>query len=186
MINYFPYNDDKALNVFLYIANRLVTPDIYRVFKILYLADVEHLAKYGRPIVGDVYHALPKGPVPTNMYDEFKLVASSSKLAALFHKAERNKLLEAYEAKGYTIVPKVDADLDELSQSDIECLDKSIAENKDLTFGQIKNKSHDAAYDKASENGPIGFDEIAKVGGADEAMVNYIHEANLYSLYKPK
>jgi uncharacterized phage-associated protein len=41
--------------------------------KLFYFADKEHLLRYGRPIIGDVYFALNLGPVPShadNFFDE--------------------------------------------------------------------------------------------------------------------
>jgi len=39
--------------------------------KLFYFADKEHLLKYGRPIIGDVYFALNLGPVPSQADDFF-------------------------------------------------------------------------------------------------------------------
>jgi uncharacterized phage-associated protein len=39
--------------------------------KLFYFADKEHLLKYGRPIIGDVYFALNLGPVPSHADDFF-------------------------------------------------------------------------------------------------------------------
>ncbi len=38
--------------------------------KLLYFADKEHLLRYGRPILGDVYFCLPYGPVPSLALNE--------------------------------------------------------------------------------------------------------------------
>ena len=37
--------------------------------KLLYFADKEHLVRYGRPIIGDVYYALKLGPLPSQADD---------------------------------------------------------------------------------------------------------------------
>jgi uncharacterized phage-associated protein len=37
--------------------------------KLLYFADKEHLLRYGRPIIGDVYYALNLGPLPSQADD---------------------------------------------------------------------------------------------------------------------
>ena len=39
--------------------------------KLFYFADKEHLLRYGRPIIGDVYFALNLGPVPSQADDFF-------------------------------------------------------------------------------------------------------------------
>lgn len=184
MSNHFKFDESKAMNVFIYIANRLGAADIYRIFKILYLADIKHVSKFGRPIIGDVYHALPAGPVPTQLYDDFKIVKGNF-FYSLIHPQKKARLSQYFDTNGYMVFPKVEPDLDELSKSDVDCIEESIIENKDLTFGQLKTKTHDLAYHNANSNGPISFDDIAKVGGADEEMIHYIEEANKYPLYKP-
>jgi hypothetical protein len=178
-----PLADNKALNVFLYVANRLPRPDLHSTFKIMYFAEVKHLSKYGRPIIDDVFHALPYGPVPTKLYDEIQLVKDW--VRALFHPQKSDRLKHLFEINGYLILPKEDADLDELSESDKKCIDKSIQENKDLTFDQLTKKSHGPAYLAAKEKRAISFLDIAKEGGANEAMIGYIKELNELSQFRP-
>ena len=185
MASNFKFNEVKAIHVFVYIASRLKSPDIYTVLKILYLADVKHMANYGRPITGDVYHALQTGPVPERLHDYFKLVRSAP-LRNLHRIGKRNGLKKYFEAAGYLIYPKVDPDMDEFSTSDLICLDSAIEENKDMPFGQLKNKTHDVAYYNASSDGKIDFSDIGKVGGASETMIAYIRESSSYSYYKPE
>lgn len=67
--------------------------------------------------------------------------------------------------------------MDFLSESDINCLNESISENKDISFQRIKNKSHDIPYEKAWSNGQnsvIQFIDIAVDGGANEELVKFI------------
>jgi hypothetical protein len=70
--------------------------------------------------------------------------------------------------------PKQAADIDEFSESDIESINESLQENQDLTFGQLRDKSHDWAYKRASDNNRISFIAMAKAEGIDEDMVSYI------------
>lgn len=39
--------------------------DTMKCAKLLYFADRQHLLKYGRPIIGDEYHVMKDGPIPT-------------------------------------------------------------------------------------------------------------------------
>ncbi len=54
---HFNFDKDKVLNVILYIAQHLKRKDFHKIFKILYFADREYLARYGMPITGDCYIA---------------------------------------------------------------------------------------------------------------------------------
>lgn len=49
----------------LYIIKQCGTIDYFHLFKILYFADREHYAVYGRRLVNDTFCALKNGPVPS-------------------------------------------------------------------------------------------------------------------------
>lgn len=76
---HFKFNRDKAIATVLFIAEKLIKrygkngADLHKIFKILYFADQKHLAKYGRPIVGDFYVAMREGGVPSKIYDSYEL-----------------------------------------------------------------------------------------------------------------
>ncbi|AHF15384.1 hypothetical protein NIASO_09900 [Niabella soli DSM 19437] len=160
----FPFNREKAINAMLHICNSLGgTWDKYSLLKILYFAEQKHLAKYGRPITGDNIVAMEYGPVPSISYDEVKY----SKVNPHFFSITDN-----------IVTAKSIADLDLLSASDLECLNESIEENKHLSFGDLKAKSHDKAYNwtiqNLGENQTIPYIEIAKAIGATNEMIEFI------------
>lgn len=179
------YSEDDILKlkaVVLYVINKFNGVDILRLFKIIYFANKEHLAKYGRSIVNDDFRALELGPVPSAIYDAIKVSRGSKK-------AENYKLFSPVYTSietgdddlSYVISPKENPDMDELSLSDRECLDKSFQENKDKSFFELSLKSHDSAWHAARENNnsnnpSMDLIEMAIAGGANEAMVEYIKE----------
>jgi uncharacterized phage-associated protein len=173
----FNFEPEKALTALLYIAQRLiersvinpkVTPDIHRISKILYFADQKHLARYGRPILGDFFVAMKDGPVPSETYDLIKSVRGDSIICSA------GDYGQYFNVKGFLIYPNQNPDLNELSESDLECINESTMENQDLSFGDLRKKSHDLAYDCADRNDHISFKKMAEVGGADKAMLTYI------------
>jgi len=166
----FHFDEKKAVNAVLWISSRVPKANFHKVFKILYFADQRHLALYGRPIVGDNYVAMANGPVPSMIYDYFKVVKGIIKWES------KSYLNELFAVNGYFITPKKEADLEELSETDLECIETSIAENKDLSFSELTSKSHDGAYLAAGKSftSEISFLDMAKTGGADEAMLKYI------------
>ena len=171
----FKFDIDKALSAILYVSRTLIQSkhkdaDYYRVLKMLYFADKKHIAKYGRPILGDDYIAMEHGPVPSKTYDIVKIVTGSSVCKDL--EGYRN----FFTVNNYNIIPQANADMDDFSETDIECLDESIAENWTLSFGQLKTKSHDSAYKKAFRDDLIQFREIAKAAGATNEMIHYMQE----------
>ncbi len=170
MENPFRFDPEKALEVILYIAGKAKTPDIYHVQKILYFADLEHLEDYGRFICGDSYIAMSHGPVPSGVYDIIKDVSSERPSS---YDVESK---EAFSVDGYYIVPKREANISFFSKSDLKCLDESIARHEELSFGQLKNKSHDAAYETADMNGEISVYSIAKTLKDADALIELLEE----------
>ncbi|GAO28320.1 Panacea domain-containing protein [Geofilum rubicundum] len=176
-------NDDilKIKAALLYVVSAFEGVDILRTFKILYFANKEHLALYGRPIIKDEFYALQNGPVPSKIYDAVKLAQGK---ANAFQTDEIKELANSIIAGGeddlnYVIYGKQAPDMDELSKSDVVCLNKSIAESKDLSFKQLSDKSHDYAWDKAWKLQPaskMDILDIARAAGVSDEMSAYIKE----------
>lgn len=162
------------INTLLYILRQLGgSGDFHKVFKILYFADEKHLAKYGTAINPDAYIAMAYGPVPSMAYDIFNSLRSRGFMAD-----RREEFTPYFRLLGqYTVQAITAPDLDYLSESERTCIDESIKENNHLAFPGRTEKSHDKAYDNADEDGIISFIEMAKVGGANGAMLNYINES---------
>ena len=170
----FKFDADKAVASIQYIVSNISKPDFYKIFKILYFADQKHLVKFGRPISGDFYIAMDNGPVPSKIYDILKALRGD-----LFFEvkvAKFNKLIQVYD--NHMIKSLTKPDLNVLSESELECIDESINENKGLSFESLKRKSHGPAYKKAIKNIDIPVLEMAREGGATKEMLNYI-ELNL-------
>ena len=171
------FDSKKLTELVLYVLGKTGGVDFYHAFKILYFAEMKHLAKWGSSIVPDEFCALKYGPVPTRLYDAVKELDNPSMILS----EELSEVIQfAGEDAPNVLLPKRDADLKFLSQSEIEALDESIEENKSLTFGQLMRKSHDEAWDEANRraNGTniISPVSMAKVLHANEAMLEYIEE----------
>jgi len=163
----FKFDHDKAIAVILYIAERMDNADMHSVFKIMYFADRFHLVKYGRPVIGDRYIAMSDGPVPSQIYDWCKFSRKNDiPYDGFFHLKNNSFKIEVIRKP----------DIDELSETDLECLNEAIQKVIPLNYAQRKLLSHDAAYNAAPINGEIDIINIASAGGADEEMLNYIKE----------
>ncbi|MGK7345035.1 MAG: Panacea domain-containing protein [Candidatus Nitrospinota bacterium M3_3B_026] len=171
-------NKDKLIATLLYVAQKLIqrrgklSADIHRVFKIMYFADQESLVRYGRPISTDQYDALPYGPVPSNAYEIVKTIRGDT----VFRSDDFQGLLEVKDNK--YITPLTAPDMDEFSESDLECLDESIGRHCRMNFDTLTEKSHDKAWNRAYKKGysTLSLEEIAQDGGAGRAMLDYIRE----------
>jgi uncharacterized phage-associated protein len=162
-------NANKTKAVILYVLNEIQDGiDFLKLFKIIYFANQSHLARYGRTIIDDKFVAMKNGPVLTDTYDKLR--------------NDKFDFVERNPEGGFMIFAKEIPDMDELSGSDVECLKRSIDENKNLGFGVLSQKSHDSAwqlawddrYDKNSV--PMDTIEIARAGGASNEMIEYIKE----------
>ena len=69
----------KLKAVVLYVIKKCHSIDYFHLFKIIYFADREHYATYGRRIICDTFCALPKGPVPSFLYDAIKVLLNEDK-----------------------------------------------------------------------------------------------------------
>lgn len=171
----FNVDKEKTLNAALLILNRLGQTDYHKIFKILYFAEQQHLKNYGQPLTGDSYQAMPYGPVPSFLYDIFKAAETQSSPFA-----EALELARAFTVLRKEKIPYVTAnrepDTDELSETNIEAIMKSIDENNHLSFREITDKSHDSAWAK-SENATeteMSYIDIAESASASPEMLEYI------------
>jgi uncharacterized phage-associated protein len=167
---YFNIDIDKSIEASLYILNKLESCDIHKLFKILYFSEKNHLADYGRPITGDYYVAMKNGPVPSFIYDVVKYVRGDKSYLSI----DRDVLSDFDVVEGMYIGAKREANIEFLCDSDIECLDRAIRENKDLSFHQLTKNAHDYVWDKANANGEINPLDIASAAGANIEMLKYI------------
>ncbi len=166
--NHFDF--DKAKNALLYISNSIGESGFLKIFKILYFAEKKHLARFGNMIIEERYIAMKNGPVPSKIYDIFKAFRDDE----TFQKLPKG-FASAFELIGnHNIRARHKAELDYLTQSDIECLDISIRENNRLNFAQLSHKSHDLAWNNANENDEINILDMARAEGADQEMLDYI------------
>lgn len=154
--------------------------DFIKLFKILYFAQREHLVKYGRGIIGDTFHALKLGPVPSFIYKALQIVQG---------KMEREKDFELF-LKGITVDSSTliktteKPDIEELSESDIYCLDKYIKKYKNYNSYVLSGRSHydsawKQAYNRAKEDPEkdiMTSIDIAKAGKAKDGVIAYIKE----------
>ena len=96
--------------------------DYIKLFKILYFAQKEHLVKYGRGVIDDTFHALQYGPVPSFIYKSFQMLEGRLEMEPDFEEFCKG-IRVADKSK---VISTENSDLDELSISDVKCLDKSI------------------------------------------------------------
>lgn len=131
----------------------------------LYLADKTSLEKYGRFIFGESYSAMKEGATPSKSYDLLKEIAE--------------KDTDDLCVEGNAIVALRDANLDYLSESDIECLDQTIAIYDNNPRKMIRD-AHDDAWEKAWESkgekrsADISVKSIAETLANSRNLIDYL------------
>lgn len=158
---------EVTINALLYILSKLGDPcDYHKLFKILYFAEQKHLVRFGSAISEDSYCAMKNGPVPSLAYDIVKSLRNGA--------PTYSKLFE--QTGPYSVGAISEPDLEYLSKSEIDCINESVNENKNLSFTELTRKSHDAAWNGTKENREIDIIQIAQAGGADDDMLAYIED----------
>ena len=171
------FDKEKSLNALLYVANRVQRKDFHKIFKIIYFADRQHLADWGRPITGDTYIAMEAGPVPSRLYDMLKIVRGDSYLP------DMEGLSKYFQVENWMYVrPLQDADLNKLSANEQEVMSKAIEKYAALSYDEIKEKSHDVAWRSTARDFLISWDNIAREAGLDEVEVACLRD---YSTMHP-
>lgn len=171
------FEQQKIIQTVLYILNKTGGIDYYHIFKILYFAESKHLAKWGQRIISDDFYALDYGPVPTHLYDAVK--GNDTSHPYLVDQLQASTAFAGNDAPN-VLLPKEPVNMNYISESEREALDESIEENSGLTFGQLKNKSHDKAWYEAYHfvNGTkcISPVTMAEAMNADSATIEYIKD----------
>lgn len=164
---------EKAVNSLLYSLRQLGgKTDMHKLCKILYFADQQHLSQYGRSITGDTYIAMQYGPVPSCIDDILKALRGDS----FFSSDENIKGLREFLLfeNRFIIRGLKSPDMDELSNSDIKCLDNAINMCRDKSFEELTVFSHGIAWDNTRKGREISVKDILREIGDEEAYVEYI------------
>jgi uncharacterized phage-associated protein len=132
----FQFNCEKAIQAVLWLVQRNNgAMDKLQLVKMIFLADREHLAKYGRPIVGGNYFAMKYGPVSSELLDcldAAETVGSAFKVD-----------------NGHKVIAKKAVGQDWLSQSDLDILDSIYQTYGHLDQWKLSDITHDfIAYKK--------------------------------------
>ena len=150
-------NTAKAVEVIVWLANQRPGIDIYHVVKSAFVADKNHLIRYGRPITGDDYEADVYGPRGRCIWgllrhQPFELLALDSNGADLpFRVVDEEK---------WAVHADREPNLRLLSRSDVECLQAALTAVADLSFDELVEMTHqDPAY-IAANGGRMRYEDL--------------------------
>lgn len=147
---------DKGLEALVYAARRLPNQGHYWPLKAQYVADRRHLARHGRTLYGETHVAMPYGPVPQAAFNASRALAEGELICELPMDAVR----AALRRDGDRLVALRDADPQVLGADERESLDWAIRLVADMSFEDLKNQTHDSAWEKTPPNAPMAWQDI--------------------------
>lgn len=114
------------------------------------------------------------GPVPSKIDDIFKAVRGDS----YFSDSDFAKELKSnfHFINKYVVCADKPADMDYLSESDVECLDISNAKCKDKSFDALAKLSHGLAWQNTQRDRAMSVKDILREAGDAEGYVEYIEK----------
>jgi uncharacterized phage-associated protein len=181
----------KIKSTVLYILEKMPEGvDYIHLFKTLYFAQQEHLVRYGMPIMDDSFMARKHGPVAALTYKVLKGVEGkvdvTDECLRDFMKAVKVEIVGDHQI--VSLASGATCDTDELSVSNMKVLDKWIDKCKDIKSFDLSDLSHDEAWQTAKskteltgEDTKITLYDMAKAGGANDAMLGVIRERQINS-----
>lgn len=173
----FTFDQEATLAALLYVAGRVDGLTMHKLAKILYFADKAHLERYGRFITGDQYVAMENGPVPSMTYSMVKELGNGAPDALFAHPLADTLRVERREGKHY-VRGLTQPDLDALSDSDLACLDDSIANYSAHSFRELSDLSHDAAWNATERNKLMRIEAIVSTFAQPEAVLEHLRNPN--------
>jgi|SRR5882672_2156836 len=165
------FDPEKAVEAILYTTSKAGTT-LYETLKLIYLADKCHLERYGRFIFGDWYAAMDYGPVASDAYDALKQARGTRRIS----RAPAITNAMRVDKQTNVITPLRAPDLDELSASDVECLDRVIEQYGHLGFDALKHLTHDAAFDATRVNAEIAIEAIAATLTGSPELIQHLSD----------
>lgn len=184
----FEYDFEVTKAALLYLAEKSLQLDKYLAVKLLFLADRGHLLRFGRPITGDSYKALPFGPVPDQTLGILDAIERSAVSGLPLGDDPRVRdLFAALELDLRHKYPrysaKVKPDLSVLSETDLMLLDETVAEYGNAAFGYLFDLTHSLkAYtnvwreDVAVRRFPMRFEDFFQDAPSSGAVLEELED----------
>ena len=157
--------------------------DYIKLYKILYFAQQMHLVEYGVPIIATSFQAKKKGPVAGFVGSGIQRINEGGSVPAGFR-----LFAEGIETDQTASIEKIfskeSPDMEELSISNVRCLDCFINKFHDMDSETVSKISHeDTAWQRAWERSKkdpqlsfITLLEMAEAGGASKDTLFHIKE----------
>lgn len=130
----FRFNEEKTTQVAaLFIEKAGGKLNYTKLIKLLYLADREAFRLWERPLTGDSYVSMPKGPVLSKTYDLINYKEDPQNKSYWYRFIRKTN---------YEVTLKGEPDNDELSKRELDLIDRIHETYKDLSWGEMIDICH--------------------------------------------
>jgi uncharacterized phage-associated protein len=134
-------NREKLINAILYFLRETQHCHTLKLFKLLNSADFEHFRQTGRTITGLDYRALPKGPVPTALFEEIKRGGAGDLKNAIALYEVKDEITDALLRRD--LKPKIPFDKKWFSKREIKVLERVAEFFRELKAEDMSEFSHE-------------------------------------------
>jgi uncharacterized phage-associated protein len=136
---------EKIIEMLLYLAEKRPGADKYQAVKFFYLADREHLNRYGRPISFENYYAMSYGPVASTVLDILNGQKWPLDAVGIQELPFKTEIAKTKNGRDTTFIRDKlrDVNLDMFSKSDLKIFDEVIAKYRDASFDDLFKATHD-------------------------------------------
>lgn len=175
----------KIKAVLLYMLNKFDEKvDFIKLFKLLYLAQKEHLRLYGIPLIKDDFYTFKAGPAPSIIYNICKFAKGECSDKSLELIAKTIQVTTEKDKKVNFVKALENPDMNRLSKSNLRVIDDIYDKYQACSSSKLSNITHDAAWRKnwnEDEKKPkkIPINDIVLAAGVSDGMRKYIQESLL-------
>lgn len=170
----FEFNIQKTIAAVAFLMKREGGEmDMFLALKMLYLADKEALINWGKPITGDSFVSLPKGPALSEIYDLFKGTARRD------HQQEWNTFVSEKVNHSIHLLKPVDIDI--LSEREMEILESARKTINSFAPWEVAKWLHETCPEWKDPNGssiPIDPNTILRAAGKTEEEIRLTEASN--------
>lgn len=139
-------NIQKILEAVLFLLREATQSGVkvtqYDIVKSIFIADIWHLEKYGRPISFDNYAAMENGPVPCETYDLLKPDYPGERYFEGWPLWKTSPATDKGATATYYCDPGRDPNMRKLSQTDAQELAQALKQVLSWGFGATKDFTH--------------------------------------------
>jgi uncharacterized phage-associated protein len=143
--------------------------DLHSALKACYFADKAHLNKFYKPIFGATYQAMRYGPVPLEIYDMMK--GEPLWLAEVAHPSY------LWQLNGFKLnrISDEKPNYDDMSQTNLACLNEALTLSKSLTFNQRTELTHQADWANANL-GIMSYEDMLEENDEKSFIISNLQE----------